>query len=214
MTLERRYQHLKKGIQFMRISFWLWGRIVQLRLDEYLIEQNNHRVRYQKKSLLPSGGRRIDFYNHPEDYGGTNHLIKVDLGEIDALLAKYDRLEYTQFGSDEMFIYAATVMRFISHSSASPTISLARVRGAAQIPANSKSPFSHLDAIYTYILSQVDNQEALKDILHAHTLILDHIPKSMTTQVLEPLPNQPLWTSCNPITPNIPKELCSHVWLN
>ncbi|KAF5324186.1 hypothetical protein D9619_011178 [Psilocybe cf. subviscida] len=67
--------------------------------------------------------------------------------------------------SSGQFVYAATVMRFISDSSASPMLSLERVHGAARLAT--KSPFSHLDALYTYILSQVDDQEALKDILHA-----------------------------------------------
>lgn len=69
------------------------------------------------------------------------------------------------------FIYAATVMRFICDSSASPILSLYAVHGVAQVVT--KSPFSQLDAIYTYILSQVADQETLKDILHAHFLIED-----------------------------------------
>ncbi|KAF5324402.1 hypothetical protein D9619_011267 [Psilocybe cf. subviscida] len=68
--------------------------------------------------------------------------------------------------SSGQFIYAATVMRFISDSSASPELSLERVQGAAQLAT--KSPFLFLDAIYTYILSQADDQQALKDVLHAH----------------------------------------------
>jgi hypothetical protein len=73
--------------------------------------------------------------------------------------------------SSGQFIYATTVMRFISDSSASPVLSLDKVQGAAKI--TTKSPFAQLDAVYTYILSQVDDQEALKDILHAHFLIQD-----------------------------------------
>lgn len=71
--------------------------------------------------------------------------------------------------SSGQFIYAATVMRFLSDSSASPTLSLERVLSLAKIAT--KSPFAHLDAIYTYILSQVDDQEALKDIMRAQLLI-------------------------------------------
>ncbi|KAF5309471.1 hypothetical protein D9619_012441 [Psilocybe cf. subviscida] len=74
--------------------------------------------------------------------------------------------------SSGQFIYAATVMRFIFSSSASPTLSLAMVQGAE--PISVKSPFSHLDAIYTFILSRVENQEALKDILHAQLLINEY----------------------------------------
>lgn len=71
--------------------------------------------------------------------------------------------------SSGQFIYAATVMRFILESSANPILSLARVQGAA--PISTKSPFAYVDAIYTYIVSRVDEQEALKDILHAHLLM-------------------------------------------
>ena len=69
------------------------------------------------------------------------------------------------------FIYAATVMRFISDSSASPILSLERVQGATRIVT--KSPFSHLDAVYTYILGHVDDQQALIDILHAYFFMRD-----------------------------------------
>ncbi|KAF5309472.1 hypothetical protein D9619_012443 [Psilocybe cf. subviscida] len=74
--------------------------------------------------------------------------------------------------SSGQFIYAATVMRFISNSSASPALSLEMVQGAE--PISVKSPFSHLDAIYTFILSRVENQEALKDILHVSLLLQRH----------------------------------------
>ncbi|KAF5309496.1 hypothetical protein D9619_012426 [Psilocybe cf. subviscida] len=73
--------------------------------------------------------------------------------------------------SSGQFIYAATVMRFILDSLASPMLSLAWVQGAAQI--STKSPFAYLDAIYTYILSQADDQGAVRDILHAQLLIQD-----------------------------------------
>ncbi|KAF5309575.1 hypothetical protein D9619_012424 [Psilocybe cf. subviscida] len=88
--------------------------------------------------------------------------------------------------SSGQFIYAATVMRFISHSSASPMLSLARVQGAAQI--STRSPFSQLDAIYTYILSQVDDQDVLMDVLHAELLIQEYdvlAIEGMLVQLLE-----------------------------
>lgn len=71
--------------------------------------------------------------------------------------------------SSGQFIYAATVMRFILESSASPMVSLERVQGAAH--TSTKSPFAYLDTIYMYILSRVDDQEGLKDVLHAELLI-------------------------------------------
>ncbi|KAF5312522.1 hypothetical protein D9619_003563 [Psilocybe cf. subviscida] len=67
--------------------------------------------------------------------------------------------------SSGQFIYAATVMRFLSNSSASPMLSLERVKGIVRVTKN--PPISQLDAIYSYILSQADDQEAVKDFLAA-----------------------------------------------
>ncbi|KAF5309488.1 hypothetical protein D9619_012439 [Psilocybe cf. subviscida] len=97
---------------------------------------------------------------------------------LDAIWPSVEDIEGIVWKSSGQFIYAATIMRFIFNSSASPALSLARVQGAAQISANSKSPFSHLDTIYAYILSQVDDQQALKDILHAQLLLKAFLPSS------------------------------------
>lgn len=88
---------------------------------------------------------------------------------LDATWPSLEDVEGIVRKSSGQFIFAATVMRFITESSTSPILSLARVHGAA--PLSIKSPFASLDAVYTYILSQVDDQEALKDILHAQLLI-------------------------------------------
>ncbi|KAF5324315.1 hypothetical protein D9619_011296 [Psilocybe cf. subviscida] len=73
--------------------------------------------------------------------------------------------------SSGQFIFAATVMRFISQSSACPSLSLERVQGIVQ--PTPISPFSQLDTIYTHILSRADDQQALKEILHAWFYTLD-----------------------------------------
>ncbi|KAF8179208.1 hypothetical protein BJ912DRAFT_855711 [Pholiota molesta] len=85
------------------VALWLWGKIVQLRLDMIVKESQSHRVRKQAKSLLPTGCRRIDMYEHPEDWEGLeNQLIAIPGEDIDKLLEKYDRPDLLQFGSDEM----------------------------------------------------------------------------------------------------------------
>ncbi|KAF8958233.1 hypothetical protein BDZ97DRAFT_1906555 [Flammula alnicola] len=87
------------------VASWLWGKIVQvqLRLDMIVTESQAHRVRKQAKSLLPTGGRRIDMYEHPEDWEGQeNQLIEIPGEDIDKLLNEYDRPDLLQFGSDEM----------------------------------------------------------------------------------------------------------------
>ncbi|KAF5329622.1 hypothetical protein D9619_009228 [Psilocybe cf. subviscida] len=66
--------------------------------------------------------------------------------------------------SSGQFIYAATVMRYIANSSASPKLSLEMVQ-EIQVPVATNSPFVHLDAIYKYILSQAENREAVMDLL-------------------------------------------------
>lgn len=70
--------------------------------------------------------------------------------------------------SSGQFIYAATVMRFIANSSASPILSLEKVLHL-QPPPNI-SPFSQLDAVYTYIISQVEDQQVAKHIFAAKFL--------------------------------------------
>ncbi|KAF5310267.1 hypothetical protein D9619_010154 [Psilocybe cf. subviscida] len=65
--------------------------------------------------------------------------------------------------SSGQFIYAATVMRYISHPSTVPSLSLERVRGI--VPVGKNSPFAHLDTIYTFILAQPDDPEATREVL-------------------------------------------------
>ncbi|KAF5321904.1 hypothetical protein D9619_001833 [Psilocybe cf. subviscida] len=60
--------------------------------------------------------------------------------------------------SSGQFIFAATVMRYIAHASTVPSLSLERVKGI--VPSGKNSPFAHLDSIYTFILSQVDDLDA------------------------------------------------------
>ncbi|KAF5321914.1 hypothetical protein D9619_001836 [Psilocybe cf. subviscida] len=60
--------------------------------------------------------------------------------------------------SSGQFIFAATVMRYIAHASTVPSLSLERVKGI--VPNGKNSPFAHLDSVYTFILSQVDDLDA------------------------------------------------------
>jgi hypothetical protein len=80
--------------------------------------------------------------------------------------------------SSSQIIYAATVMRYLMYSSQSPALGLAKVHGI--VPATKKSPFAQLDAIYTSILSEVDDQEAVKDLLSA--TLLDQRLGSLVTE--------------------------------
>lgn len=77
--------------------------------------------------------------------------------------------------SSNQFIYAATVMRYLANPSTVPSLSLERAQGP--VLYRQKSPFPQLDAMYTYILQQAEDQEAIRDITslilltyHAHWL--------------------------------------------
>lgn len=80
-------------------------------------------------------------------------------------------VDYIVEKASGQFLYASCVMRFLLNSSESPALSLERVRGSTVGLGVQHLPFLALDAMCFYILSQVDDQEALKDILHAHFLL-------------------------------------------
>ncbi|KAF8983259.1 hypothetical protein BDQ17DRAFT_1402591 [Cyathus striatus] len=85
----------------LMISYWLWGQIVQERLNEVRIENQSHRIRSQKKILLPSSARRIDIYSMPEKHGGKDRLIRTEDEVINDLLNEYDRPDLLLFGTAE-----------------------------------------------------------------------------------------------------------------
>ena len=85
------------------ISLWLWAKVVQNRLDDFMHTSATYRIRKQPKIHLPSGGRPIDFYEQPEKYGGKDMLIRIpDPTAIDRLIAEHTQPDIFQFGSDEI----------------------------------------------------------------------------------------------------------------
>ncbi|KAF9554090.1 hypothetical protein CPC08DRAFT_644758, partial [Agrocybe pediades] len=84
------------------VALWLWGQIVQERLNRLMKDKRNHYVRKQKDRLLPTGGRIGDFFDSPEKWGGKDKLIVLPAEKIDAYLEKYDKPKYTRFGSKKM----------------------------------------------------------------------------------------------------------------
>ncbi|KAF5327753.1 hypothetical protein D9619_004089 [Psilocybe cf. subviscida] len=99
--------------------------------------------------------------------------------------------------SSGQFIYAATILRFIATSSASPAHSLDKVQGLR--PVMKSSPFAELDAIYTYVLSQAEDWEAAKDVLAAQIFIgtyfndlaREYGPNIVFVRILQPLGREP-----------------------
>ena len=59
---------------------------MQRELDVFTEQQNCHRVRKQLKKVLPSGASADEIYLHPEQFGGEQCGIEVDLGIVDTLL--------------------------------------------------------------------------------------------------------------------------------
>jgi CheY-like chemotaxis protein len=84
--------------------------------------------------------------------------------------------------SSGQFIYASVVISYISLPHAHPAIQLDIINGIR--PRNpSENPFTHLDALYRYIFSQVKRLDAVRNVLAFHLIIttylgLDRVPLS------------------------------------
>ena len=95
---------------------------MQAKLDGIVEESWCHRVRKQKNILLPSGGRRIDFYNNPEDYGGKDRLIPIEPNIIEDLLMKYDRPDLLLFGTKETDFMCGKIHEGLGSPKLSPRV--------------------------------------------------------------------------------------------
>ena len=62
-------------------------------------EHNRHRIRKQKNSCLPTGGRPIDFYQRPHEFGGRKQLIPVDMAVVDRLIKEHTPDDLEQMAS-------------------------------------------------------------------------------------------------------------------
>lgn len=69
---------------------WLWPQIVQLEFDNFTQYWNCHRVRGQRKKLLPSGATPLDVYASPESYGYDDLSIQVDTDVVNSLRKQLD----------------------------------------------------------------------------------------------------------------------------
>ena len=76
---------------------------LQLCPDEIIHENCIHKIRKQRKTLLPSSGRQIDIYNNPQKFGAhlKDRLIHIPDEIIDDVLQKYDCPDLLQFGTDD-----------------------------------------------------------------------------------------------------------------
>ncbi|KAJ7349578.1 hypothetical protein DFH08DRAFT_696351, partial [Mycena albidolilacea] len=64
---------------------WLWPKIIQLTLDNFLDYWNNHKIRTQRNKLLPSGFSPNYICDFPERFGLTHFGVAAPQPFIDAL---------------------------------------------------------------------------------------------------------------------------------
>lgn len=78
------------------LARFIWGHVVQQKLNQHKEEHATHKIRTQKKRLLPSGGQPIQFYTNPEQYNGMDCLIAIPPEDIQLLVSEFipDNLFY------------------------------------------------------------------------------------------------------------------------
>ncbi|KAK6993135.1 hypothetical protein R3P38DRAFT_2524907, partial [Favolaschia claudopus] len=76
---------LKKVGSILHLFRWLWSKIVQISLDEFVDYFNNKKTRKQKGRILPSGVAPNVVFDMPQDYGLKNLAISVPQVAIDHL---------------------------------------------------------------------------------------------------------------------------------
>ncbi|KAJ6492595.1 hypothetical protein DFH09DRAFT_874761, partial [Mycena vulgaris] len=82
---------------------WLWPKIVQIGLNEFLDYFNNKKTQKQRSRILPSGVAPNVVFDMPGDYGLENLAIPVAQEAIDELRTLIDtsREEAYRWVSDE-----------------------------------------------------------------------------------------------------------------
>ncbi|KAF7338929.1 hypothetical protein MVEN_01969000 [Mycena venus] len=84
---------LGKSLNYFHPSFqlhidlfnWLWPKIVQLSLDEFVEYWNNHKIRTQRNKLLPSGFSPNYICDFPESFGLVDFSVPAPQDFVDAL---------------------------------------------------------------------------------------------------------------------------------
>ncbi|KAJ6449991.1 hypothetical protein C8R45DRAFT_1114394 [Mycena sanguinolenta] len=110
--LEEGRVHLIPGDLIHRNLFhWLWPKIVQISLDEFVDYFNNKKTRKQSARILPSGVAPNVVFDMPEDYGLENLAIPVTQEAINALRSLIDtpRKEAFRWVSDDFDALALAV---------------------------------------------------------------------------------------------------------
>ncbi|KAF8903183.1 hypothetical protein CPB84DRAFT_1678207 [Gymnopilus junonius] len=92
---------------------WLWPKFIQQDLDALRDEYNNHKTRYDKNKLLPSGvSPNVAMALYPQ-YGVESYLIPVDRNVILKLMADIGGEDLIRFVSREFEERAEVVYAFL-----------------------------------------------------------------------------------------------------
>ncbi|KAJ7429792.1 hypothetical protein B0H11DRAFT_2181067 [Mycena galericulata] len=104
--------HLIPGDLIHRNLFrWLWPKIVQIGLDEFVDYFNNQKTRKQSGRILPSGVAPNVVFDMPEEYGLENLAIPITQVAVDELRSLIDtpREDTFRWVSDEFDALALQV---------------------------------------------------------------------------------------------------------
>ncbi|KAJ7737943.1 hypothetical protein B0H16DRAFT_1325632, partial [Mycena metata] len=86
ILLGKSLNYFHAGIQLHIDLFnWLWPRIIQLSLDEFVEYWNNHKIRSQRNKLLPSGFSPNYICDFPARFGLVDFTTPVSPALVDAL---------------------------------------------------------------------------------------------------------------------------------
>ncbi|KZV78768.1 hypothetical protein EXIGLDRAFT_633268 [Exidia glandulosa HHB12029] len=98
------------------IMQWVWARVVQSAVSQWVEGRNSDHIRKQDEMLLPSGGRPDDFYYSPEDWGGVDCLVPIPDDVLDALMEEFTPPDLFQFGPPDVEAHCEAVHRVVLNS--------------------------------------------------------------------------------------------------
>ncbi|KAJ6454096.1 hypothetical protein C8R47DRAFT_943016, partial [Mycena vitilis] len=89
LLLGKSHNYFHSGLPFHVDLFnWLWPKIVQCSLDNFVDYWNNHKIRTQHNKLLPSGFSPNYICDFPERFGLTDFSVPAPQHLVDALMQK------------------------------------------------------------------------------------------------------------------------------
>lgn len=95
---------------------WVWSRVVQAAVSDWVEDRNSEPIRLQHDVMLPTGGRPDDFYESPENWEGFDCIIPIPEDLIDALIAEFTPPDLFTFGRDEVEEHCQAVHTELLHS--------------------------------------------------------------------------------------------------